>query len=223
MDQMMSPSPLEIIVADPHPLFREALHTRLLDWYPQSRIHLVNDLDSLLTAGTHIQPDLIICEMNLRTGDALQAMKRWPGDQRDIFLILTIYADTKLVRDACKAGALGYLLKTSPPEELKTAIRQVLKKEVFLGEGVSPTDQPGKMGTGLESRLRDFFHLRFELTKREVEVLGQIMSGLSNREIAETLFISEQTVCVHRKNILRKVGVNNTQKLLRIAYEHQLA
>lgn len=219
----MSPSPLEIIVADPHPLFREALYTRLRDWYPHSGIHLVDDLDSLLNMGQQVQPDLIISEMNLRTGDALQAMKRWPGNDKDIFLILTIYPDTKLVRDACKAGALGYILKTSPPEELREAIQKVLRKEVFLGEGVSPTDQPGKMGTGLEARLRDFFHLRFELTKREVEVLGQIMSGLSNREIAETLFISEQTVCVHRKNILRKVGVNNTQKLLRIAYEHQLA
>ena len=219
----MSPPHLEIIVADPHPLFREALENRLTAWFPKSRIYAAVDQDALLELGRQLNPDLVICEMNLGTGDAFQVMEQWPGKRRDQFLILTIYSDPKLVRNACKAGALGYVLKTSPPEELLRAIHEVLAKRVFLGSGVSPTDMPVQNGHLMKADLRDFFHLRFELTKREVEVLGQIMSGLSNREIAETLFISEQTVCVHSKNILRKVGVNNTQKLLRIAYEHQLA
>lgn len=220
---MMSPPPLEIIVADPHPLFREALETRLTAWFPDSRIYFAIDQDALLELGRQLNPDLVICELNLQTGDAFQVLEQWPKSRTDLFLILTIYSDAKLVRNACKAGALGYVLKTSPPEELLEAIREVLEKRVFLGSGVSPTDSPTQNGHVMKTDLRDFFHLRFELTKREVEVLGQIMSGLSNREIAETLYISEQTVCVHRKNILRKVGVNNTQKLLRIAYEHQLA
>ncbi len=220
---MMSPPPLEIIVADPHPLYREALETRLLAWFPKSRIHHAPNQEALLALALEVEPDLVISEMNLQTGDIFQVLEQWPGARTDHFLVLTIYHDAKLVRNACKAGALGYVLKTSPPDELHQAIQVVLQRKVFLGEGVSPTDTPDQNGHTMKTPLRDFFHLRFELTKREVEVLGQIMSGLSNREIAEALFISEQTVCVHRKNILRKVGVNNTQKLLKIAYQQQLA
>ena len=222
MDQMSSSPLQEILIADPHPLFRDAIHARLKAWYPQSRIRQVANATEVLDTCSDSCPDLIICELNLAPGDAFQIFDEWPGKQPPLVIIFTRYNEPKLVRDICKRGAYGYVLKTSPAEDLHTAIEAALRRDVYLGPGVSPTGKTPHRSSGAAEKFRDYFKVRFELTKRELEVLGQIMRGLSNREIAHQLFISEQTVSVHRKNILRKVGVNNTQKLLRIAYEQRL-
>lgn len=219
----MHSQPKEIIIADPHPLFREAVQARLVTWFPEAQIHLVERSDDLLSTGNNLQPDLIIAELNLPPGDAIQVLREWPKTSSASFIILSQYKDPKIVRELCKLGAMAYMHKSNPADELFFAIQSIAKGEVYLGSGISLTGQDGAESNGDTVRFKDYFQLRFELTRREIEVLSEIKKGLSNKEIAETLYISEQTVCVHRKNILRKVGVNNTQKLLRITYEHHLA
>ncbi|MBP6185297.1 MAG: response regulator transcription factor [Saprospiraceae bacterium] len=220
---MMHSNPKEIIIADPHPLFREAVQARLATWYPDAKIHAAERSDELLAAGNTLVPDLVIMELNLPPGDAIQVLTDWPKASTPHFILLSQYKDPKLVRDLCKLGAMGYIHKSNPAEELHLAIQSVYNGEVYLGTGISLTGQEAAVLNSDTVRFKDYFQLRYELTRREIEVLAEIKKGLSNREIAQTLYISEQTVCVHRKNILRKVGVNNTQKLLRITYEHHLA
>jgi two-component system, NarL family, response regulator DegU len=213
---------LDILLADPFPMFRAGVRQYLGTWYPQAVIRESGDKGSLMEMLVNQPPDLLISELQIPPGDAFEVMKSLPQPATKGVLIISQYKDSRLVRDIFKLGVLGFLHKSSGPEELQKAVRAVLRKEVFLGTGVSLTEQPTSRKAPETQSFRDFFQLRYELTPRELEVLANIKQGLNNREIAEALFISEQTVSVHRKNILRKVGVNNTQKLLRITYEHHV-
>lgn len=223
MLHMMHSLPTEIIIADTHPLFREAVEARVSSWYPRATIRQAESAVQLQALLAEVTPQLLITDLHLPPGDLLDIIRDHPAMTMQGILIYSNYRDPKVVRDCCKMGVLGYVHKTSGAELLHKAIKSVLRREVFLGPGISLTGHETPAIPEGDHRFKDYFQLRFELTKRELEVLGQIKRGLNNREIAEALFISEQTVCVHRKNILRKVGVNNTQKLLRITYEHHLA
>jgi len=213
---------LDILLADPFPMFRAGVRQYLGTWYPQAVIRETGDKEALMEMLANQTPDLLISELQIPPGDAFEVLKSLPQPATKGVLIISQYKDSRLVRDIFKLGVLGFLHKSSGPEELQKAVRAVLRKEVFLGNGVSLTEQSTSPKAPESQSFRDFFQLRYELTPRELEVLANIKQGLNNREIAEALFISEQTVSVHRKNILRKVGVNNTQKLLRITYEHHV-
>lgn len=216
----MQSYPSEIIIADPHPLFNMAVESCLQRWFPNAEIQKVDKASALLKISTQVQPRLVIMELQLADGDAFEVLARWQNPRDTTFVILSQYKDPKIVRDLCKLGVLAYLHKSSQAEELHEAIQHAVAGEVYLGKGISLNGYATHEDT---DKFRDYFHLRYELTPREIEVLAQIKRGLSNREIAGELYISEQTVSVHRKNILRKVGVNNTQKLLCITFEHELA
>lgn len=223
MDLMMHAYPREAIIADPHPLFREGVATRLTSWFPDVSVQHAADQEELSDSLRKGNPDLVISEILLPPGDIFATLQSYEGTPPLPFLILTQYKDPRLVRELCKLGVLGVMHKSSGPDVLEAAIRHAMRREVFLGPGISMTGPAEAKPEEADPRFRDYFQLRFELTRREIEVLGLIKRGMKNREIAEALFISEQTVSVHRKNIFRKVGVNNTQKLLRITYEHHLA
>ncbi len=220
---MSASSPKEIVLADPHPVFRLGLRYLLQEWFPGAVIRETADIQDLLLQVQQQAPDLIISELHLPPGDLLEGLERSIHLQRLPIIVYSHYREPKLVRQSFKLGISGYLHKSSPAPHLKEAILQVLRKEVFMGEGIVLSDGQRGEVPEVHPAFRDYFHLRFELTRREIEVLAQIKKGLNNREIADLLYISEQTVSVHRKNILRKVGVNNTQKLLHITYEHHLA
>ena len=134
-------------------------------------------------------------------------------------IVLSAYNDPKFVQKSIRLGAAGYMLKKCPPNQLLEGMRCVLNGEQYIGEGVRVQNgagiYPSKQG------LHDGFAKKHRLTKRETEVLQLIAAALSNKEIAEQLFISDQTVGVHRKNIMRKLGVNNIAELMRAAIYHQ--
>lgn len=223
MDLMMHAYLREAIIADPHPLFREGVEARLRSWFPEIAIRHAADSDGLSECLRTGHADLVISEMLLPPGDILSLLERFNGSPPLPFVIISQYKDPKLVRELCKLGVLAVLHKGSGAEILQAAVRHALRQEIFLGPGITMTGQAEAKPEETDPRFKDYFQLRFELTRREIEVLSLIKRGMKNREIAEALFISEQTVSVHRKNIFRKVGVNNTQKLLRITYEHHLA
>lgn len=223
MDLMMHAYPREAIIADPHPLFREGVAARLLSWFPEISIQYAADAAGLADSLRKGSAGLVISEILLPPGDIFPLLHQFGGHPPCPILIISQYKDPNLVRELCKLGVLGVLHKGSEAQILSTAIHHALRQEVFLGPGIAMSGQTEAKPEEADPRFKDYFQLRFELTRREIEVLGLIKRGMKNREIAEALFISEQTVSVHRKNIFRKVGVNNTQKLLRITYEHHLA
>ncbi len=147
-------------------------------------------------------------------------------------IILTNYDNYKLVRDVMKSGADGYLLKTSSFGELITCIEEVMNGEAHLGAGLqltpsrklfnSKTSDDGKKEESSIRKYEDRFQVRQRLTKRELEILRLVTQAKNNKEIGKELYISDQTVGVHKKNIMRKLNVRSTISLIKYAMEQNL-
>jgi NarL family two-component system response regulator LiaR len=157
-----------------------------------------------------LQPDVILLDMMMPRQNGLEAIKEIKQeDQEARILVLTSFAEDDKVFPAIKAGALGYLLKDSSPEQLLQAIKDVYHGEPSLHPSIAlklmrELNQPPDLPPTEEP-----------LTEREVEVLKLVARGLTNQEIAETLVISERTVGNHIGNILGKLHLaNRTQAAL---------
>ncbi|MBR9920718.1 MAG: response regulator transcription factor [Bacteroidetes bacterium] len=212
-----------IFIADPHPFFRRGLRQYLEE---ESRIAVSpayetgsgKELLQALRANVSV---LLLMELNLRDVDGFEVLKKIRQRRLPVkVLIVSAYRDSKLIKQAMKYGAAGYILKESAEGSLPEAILGVLKDENHIGEGVQLNNAAGR--NKKEEVLKDSFARKHLLTRRELEVLKLISDALSNKEIAKRLYISDQTVGVHRKNIMRKLGVNNVAELMRKAFDHSL-
>jgi DNA-binding NarL/FixJ family response regulator len=216
---------LQIVVADDQPIFIEGLKS-VLAQAGNSPAYIIK---GVARNGAQIaqllrenDADLLLLDLNLPEPDSLKLLpdlkRSHPGLH---ILVMTTHDDPRLVKAAFRAGADGYLLKNGSKEELFRAIREILEGNTFLGRGVAVTDRMSN-GAGGANMPDDRFIRKFGLTKREMEVMRFIGQAFSNKDIAEQLFISDQTVSVHRKNIMRKIGVKSTANLIKIAYENNL-
>jgi DNA-binding NarL/FixJ family response regulator len=154
-------------------------------------------------------PDVVLMDIRMPVMGGVEATRLIRQQFRDIkILILTTFSDTQYVAEALRLGAKGYLLKDTPAEELAKAIRSIYQGYTQFGPGIMekviaqvPTTEPNKHEEPPAGLL--------ELTAREREVLRMIASGSSNREIAQTLFLSEGTVRNHISHILTRLNVRD--------------
>ncbi len=158
--------------------------------------------------GTPQQPDVVLMDVRMPTMDGVAATRHLLQTFPDLkILILTTFNDDEYVKEALRLGACGYLLKDTPSEDLATAIRSVFKGYAQFGPGIlqkafteaPPLEIPP---TEIPAELKD-------LTPREREVLQRIATGANNREISQTLYISEGTVKNHVTNILNRLGLRD--------------
>lgn len=219
---------LRTIVADDHTLFRLGLRQFLTQCKTPS-FHLIEeatDGKQALAFCKEYRPDLLILDMNMPEIDGLGVLASLAERPAAAYkLVLCEYSSSKIVRAALEAGADGYLLKSGNPEELCRAVAQIRSGETFLGAGVQLNKtrrQQAKKLLAQRYMAEDPFLKKYSLTKRELEILQLITQAMSNKEIGKTLYISDQTVSVHRKNIMRKLGVSNTAGLIKAAYDFSL-
>jgi DNA-binding NarL/FixJ family response regulator len=194
---------IRVLSVDDHPLLREGI-AAIID--NQSDMLMVaqaaNAQDAVEQFRKH-RPDVTLMDLRLpdRSGiDTMIAIRTEFPDAR-IIMLTTFEGDVEIKR-ALEAGARGYMLKSMPPKELVEVIRQVHagKKRV-----------PSQLAAQLAEHMSDE-----ALTEREVEVLGQIAGGNRNRDIAERLFITEETVKVHIKHIMEKLGASDRTQAVAI-------
>ena len=180
--------------------------------------------DVMLFLHKNLQVNLVILDLNLPDKDGLELIPLIRKQFKAIrIMVLTSYGDYKFVGDAMKSGADGYILKSNETEELISGIQEIMEGHTFLAEGLHITPPSGrKILSEQKSNYEDRFVIKQKLTTREHEVLELITQAKNNKEIAKELFISDQTVGVHRKNIMRKLGVRNTINLIKFAIENQL-
>lgn len=218
---------LDVLVADDHPIFVEGLQAILSR--PGGGKFAYN-IRGVARTGLqitdwlrHSNPDLLLLDLNLPETDSLKilpALKKWSTQTR--VLVMTMFDDPRVVKAAFKAGVYGYMLKSGSQVELLQAIEQVIEGHTYLGKGVA-LDNMHNVAENRNNGLPDKqFARTYGLTRREIEIMQHIGKALSNKEIADQLFISDQTVSVHRKNIMRKLHVNSTASLIKIAFEHHL-
>lgn len=214
-----------VLLADGFPIYVEGLRSVLHK--TEGRFHCA--VKGVAQTGADVPrmlqespADLLLIDIGLPETDGLKILPTVKkGFANTRILVLSQLDDPRLVRAAFKAGADGYMLKSSSKDELFKAIEQVLNGHVFVGAGLTVGERNGHtVSIAASPDIR--FARRFGLTRREMEVMPYIGQALNNKEIADKLYISDQTVSVHRKNIMRKLGVNNTASLIKMAYEHNL-
>lgn len=201
---------IRILIADDHAVVREGLRT-LISRTPGMELvgEAANGLEAI-SQGEALQPDVVLLDMVMPRLNGLEAIPKLKQVvPRVRILVLTSFDDDERVFAAVKAGALGYLLKDSSPQELLQAIRSVYQGQPSLAPNIAykmirELSQPSSLPQTEEP-----------LTEREVETLRLIAQGLSNEEIAQKLTISERTVGKHVSNILEKLHLaNRTQAAL---------
>ena len=188
---------------DDHPLLREGI-AAIINNQPDMQVigQAANGKDAVQEFKKH-QPDVTLMDLRLPDMSGIDAMIaiRAEFPEARIILLTTFEGDVEIKR-ALEAGARGYLLKSMPPKELVEVIRQVHagKKRI-----------PPQLAAQLAEHMSDE-----ALTTREIEVLRQIGGGNRNRDIAERLFISEETVKVHIKHIMEKLGASDRTQAVAI-------
>ena len=193
---------IKVLIADDHTVVRKGIRA-LLETEPGIEVvGEARDGEDALHKALALKPDVVLMDLVMPVMDGVQATRalkeRLPGAK---VLVLTSFAEDRRIVAAIEAGAAGYLLKDSSPEDLVRAIREVHRGESSLHPAVAQR---------LISRLRGGEEPKREpLTERETKVLSLIARGLSNREIAKALSISEPTVRTHVSNILRKLGLKS--------------
>lgn len=209
-----------VVIAEDHPIFREGLRSLLSSMEEYEIVEEVEDGVDAVECVERLRPHLILIDLSMpRMGgvEAIQEIKsRFPETKA---LALTVHKDEEYIVAALEAGVDGYVLKDANRAELITAIQTVLDGKPYLSPAVSEKVIQGYLkgvkksdATGTESALTD----------REREVLKLVAGGLTNKMIADHLFISIKTVERHRANIMGKLDLHTPQALTVYALEKGL-
>jgi DNA-binding NarL/FixJ family response regulator len=194
---------IRIMSVDDHPLLREGLAAIINSQPGMILVAQACNAEEGITQFRKHQPDVTLMDLRLPDKNGIDAMRAIRAEFPDArVIVLTTFEGDAEIQRALESGARAYLLKNTPPKELVEVISQVHagKKRI-----------PSQVAARLAEHLSDE-----ALTAREVEVLGQIAGGNRNRDIAEKLFITEETVKVHIKHIMEKLGASDRTQAVAI-------
>lgn len=200
----------KILIADDHPLFREAIHNVISDGFQGSEVMETADLDSALAlTQEHDDLDLILLDLNMPGMHGLNGLITLRNEAPTTpVVIVSAEQEKQIVLQAITYGAVGFITKSSPRSQMIEAIEQILNGNVYL-----PPDIIRAQKSGTSRRLNDAPSFPPEmlqaLTRKQLLVLERMTKGESNKQIAYTLDIAETTVKAHVSAILRKLNVHN--------------
>jgi len=203
-----------VLIADDHAIVREGV-VALLKAHDFEVIGAVDDGEQLVEAAGRLRPDIIVADLSMPGMSGLHALVRLKAESVvSKVIVLTMHDDATLAARAMRAGAAGFLVKTSAGEELVTAIHQVLQGRIYLAPAVTKPVLEQLAASPSESEPR--------LSARQLDVLRLILEGRRMKEIAEALQLSTRTVETHKYQIMAILGVSSTAELVRYALEHRL-
>jgi len=201
---MTEPPRIRVFCVDDHPLLREGIITLINNQPDMQVVGEASTGQKAIEGFREHQPDIALMDIRLPDMSGIDVMiairKEFPGAR--VIMLTTSEGDVEIQR-ALEAGASGYMLKSMPPKEVVEAVRQVHRGKKRI---------PPEIAAHLAEHYSDE-----AITAREIEVLQHIAGGNRNRDIAEKLFISEETVKVHIKHIMEKLGASDRTQAVSIA------
>lgn len=212
---------IRILIADDHDVVRSGLKMLLRSSPDFSVIAEATDGDEAVRLAGSARPDVAILDISMPKLDGIGATRvireKYPSVK---IIILSVHEDQEYVHEILRAGASGYLLKNASKREIFEAVRSTMQGERFFSHGISRLIIDGFIR---QDRARPGDHQEEaapkgeKLTRRETEILQYIAQGYTNREIADTLFLSFRTVNTHRANLMQKLDIHDTAGLVRHA------
>ncbi len=222
----------KIAIADEHEMFLEGLKNLLeANEYPGYKVAATSKSGKdLISQIGNEDFDALIFEINFVDIEPEDLIKGIRKANRNVKLfVLSAYGDMNLVKKCFRLGVDGYLLKSSSSKALFSGLDTIFRDDIYIGENlkVSPVKSISDNNSSTESFEKkkypyDRFLIRQKLTRREKEILRFINEGMSNRAIAKELYISDHTVGVHRKHIMKKLNVNSTADLISFVSEFDI-
>ncbi len=202
---------IRVVLAEDHALMRDAVK---LVFDEDEGVELVGEVangNELLPLMSTVAADVVLLDVQLPGLDGLGCLEALAERHPQVKVaMLSAVEDPQVIESAFRRGARAYILKSVNPFDLPAAIRQIVDETVIHPpHGVSGPTQTSEQRSGL--------------SEKEMAVLAQVSQGHSNKEIAARLWLSEQTVKFHLRNIYRKLGIKSRTEALRYAYENDLA
>lgn len=212
---------IRILLADDHPVVRVGVRNMLQTGDAFEVVGEASDGDEAITQTLELLPDILLLDVQMPRLPGIEAMRAiMSGSPTVKIILLTSLITTQQVIEALQIGARGIVLKDAVADHLSTAIRAVSSGDYWIG---------GKRVVNLVGALHDLMQKAavperktYGLTPREMEVVGCIVEGCSNRDIAKQFGLSEETVKRHLSNIFDKTGVSTRLELALFAIAHQL-
>jgi DNA-binding NarL/FixJ family response regulator len=214
---------MKILLADDHALFRSGIASLLSQ---QDDFEVVGEAQNGAEAfekAKELMPDIILMDVYMPGGDGLEATRRIKEALPYVpIIILTVSEEDQALFEAIKSGAQGYLLKKIEPRELFEMIRGVSRGDAPISRATAAKILGEFARHGEQASLEQSAHPEDKLTRREREVLELLTGGVTNKEIANTLCISENTVKNHLRNILDKLHLENRVQAVAFALREGL-
>jgi two-component system, NarL family, response regulator NreC len=207
--------PIRILLADDHTIIRDGVKTMLKKNPEIEVVYEVGDGEEMIQYldNNHENIDIVLTDITMPKMDGIEAtqiiLERFPNLK---VLALTMHEEESFITEMIKVGVHGYILKNSNTDELIKAINTIYNNQKYFSPQVS--------STMIDSMMNKNESLESELSKREIEVLGFIADGNTNKQAGEKMFLSPRTIETHRRNIMDKLDLRNTAEIVKYAIKN---
>lgn len=209
---------ITVVLADDHSIVRKGISLVLENDDQIEIIGQASDGKEAIEMVEQLNPQVLVADISMPELNGIELTKLVISKELSThILILSTHFEEEYILKSFDAGASGYLPKDADEDEVISAIRTISKGEVYYTPEVSQI-----LAQSVIKKHKKELGENKELTEREVEVLQLVVDGLSNKEIADKLFISVRTVDTHRRNLMEKLEAKNTAELVRKAFEKKL-
>jgi DNA-binding NarL/FixJ family response regulator len=208
---------LKIIIADDHETVRDGLKTFLTEDNGFRLLAEAKNGEEAISLTLELRPDVVIMDITMPMYNGLEALEQILYINKSIkVLMFSMHSNPQYITEAYQKGAYGFLLKDTDKEEIIFALHKIAVGEKYFGSSVANTILDNLEKAQAKSKMLDM------LTKRELEVLKLLKTGLNNDQIAGKLFLSKRTIDTHKANIKSKLDLKNSYSLITLAYELDL-
>lgn len=211
---------LEVVLVDDHQMFRDGIKSVLNEEEGISVVGEVGSGNELMALLSKSQPDLVITDISMPGISGIEVSKMIKSSYPTVkVLILSMHTNEEFITKAIDIGADGYLPKDTSMKELLEAIRVISHGESYFNKSISDTIIKSMIN---KSKSKQGAGKKASLTNREIEIVLLVVDGLTNKEIAEKLFISVRTVDSHKNNIMQKLNLKSSVDLVKYAIRNKM-